>query len=152
MGGQKSFLFFPARTQLSVWRRLQTLLPSPQARGSSEQQQHPVKGHALTEVRTPALHLHVISNVHFAMWVPEGCALCIQAHITRLFKHCQSRCQFMHSVCCLKRKRTATSYSLGGRVTEKMEFMQENGRLSESCTHPHMPRALHLGSWKAPTG
>lgn len=32
----------------------------------------------------------------------------------------------MHCVCGLKPKRTATSHSLGGTVTEKMEFMQEN--------------------------
>ena len=58
--------------------------------------------------------------------IPEGYALWIQVHITRLFKYYQSRCQFMHSFHCLKPKRTATSYSLGGTVTEKMEFMQEN--------------------------
>lgn len=32
----------------------------------------------------------------------------------------------MHSIHCLKPKRTAPSRSLGGADTEKMEFMQEN--------------------------
>lgn len=45
----------------------------------------------------------------------------------------------MHSVHCLKPKRTATSYSLGGTVTEKMEFRNENEDFRKALlTHTYL--------------
>lgn len=97
------------------------------------------------------LHPYITLNIQLPYQYTAGYALCVQVHITRLVQHCQSRCQCMHNAHCHKPKRTLTSYSLYGAVTEKTEFMQENEGFQQALL-THACLELYICSWKAPSG
>lgn len=128
MGGHKTLFFLPARTRLSAWLWLQTAAFPTGKRllGSAATGKGGAKSELRTALSTPTQYQMFILLCQYS-W--EMCSPYFSAHHQM---HYQGRCQFMHSINCLKLKRAATQYWWGGTVPENMEYMQE-ALLTHTC-------------------